>query len=204
MQFLLDCWQRHHSDSLLTFLARHCTPAEVEFPWEHPERANFHQSHQELLDHARRFSQIMHGAALIYNLSLSELRSWDEKIAEYRDRFQQWRQTLDFQDLRGWSLNRLWELTMDHGHTITPATRRFIGAWVALVLSGGSSVLDNQEARWLVRQREQSLKGARSRYHNRRALEQWRGASGLGRLAYRWPTAKSFLQDLWEGLQRRT
>lgn len=198
--FLLDCWQRHHPDSLLTFLARHCAPAEVEFPWEHPERARFRRDHQELLDHARRFSQIMHGAALIYNLSLSELRSWEEKIAEYRERFQQWRQTLDFPDLRGWSLNRLWELTMDHGHTITPATRRFVAAWVDLIRSGGSNVVDNQEARWLIRQREQTLKGARSRYRNHRALEQWRGASGLGRLAYRWPTAKSFLHDLWQGL----
>jgi hypothetical protein len=33
-------------------------------------------------------------------------------------------------------------------------------------------------------------------------LEQWSGASGLGRLVYRWPAAKTFLRDLHSGLQR--
>ncbi|MBM4287367.1 MAG: hypothetical protein FJ135_04310 [Deltaproteobacteria bacterium] len=201
--FLLDCWQRHHPNSLLTFLARHCAPAKVEFPWEHPERARFRRDHQELLDHARRFSQIMHGAALIYNLRLSELRHWEEKISEYRTRLQQWGEELDWQDLQQWSLERLWELTTGQGHTITPATRRFVSNWVALVLSEKGKLADHQEARWLIGHREQTLKGVRSRLRNRRALEQWRGASGLGRLAYRWPTAQIFLQDLWEGLQRR-
>jgi hypothetical protein len=202
-QFLLDCWQCSHPDSFLTFLARHCAPAEVEFPWEHPEQANFRPDHQELLDHARRFSQIMHGAALLYNLRLSELRQWEEKIAEYRARLQQWRAEPDFQDLGQWSVDRLWEVTLERGHTITMATRRFVSNWVGLVLSTKGQLADHPDARRLIENREQTLKGVRSRLRNRRALEQWRGASGLGRLAYRWPTAKTFLQDLYKGLQQR-
>lgn len=200
-QFLLDCWQRYHPDSLMTFMARHCAPAAVAFPWEHPEWAKFRPDHQELLTHARRFSQVMHGAALLYNLMLSELRLWEEKIAEYRARLEQWQAELDYQDLWQWSLNRLWELTLGRGHTITFATRHFISTWVDLVRAAKGRVADQREARQLIMQREQALKGPRSRLRNRRALEQWGGASGLNRLAYRWPTANTFLNDFYRGLQ---
>ena len=48
----------------------------------------------------------------------------------------------------------------------------------------------------LIIEREKYLKGARSRFTNKKALEQWRGAAGVNELRYRWPTAKQFLKDL--------
>ena len=48
----------------------------------------------------------------------------------------------------------------------------------------------------LIIEREKYLKGARSRFTNKKALEQWRGAAGVNELKYRWPTAKQFLKDL--------
>jgi hypothetical protein len=200
--FLLDRLQHTHPDCLLAHLALHCAPSEVELPWLHPDRASFREAHQELLEHARRFSQVMNGAALVYNLALSKLRNWDEKIEEHRDRLKKWREELDFADLGNWSLTRLWELTEGQGHTITPATRRFVSRWLELVGDSGGNLGEDEEAWNLVRQREKALKKARSRFVNRRALEQWSGASGLGRLVYRWPTAKTFLRDLHSGLQR--
>ena len=200
--FLLDRLQEAHPDSLLAYLALYCSPVEVEFPWLHPDWASFRETHRELLEHARQFSQVMHGAALVYNLSLSELRNWDEKIEEYLQRLGKWREELDLSDLGKWSITRLWELTVGKGHTITPATRRFVSRWVEVVEDSRKKLEEDQEVRNLIRQREQTLKKARSRFVNRRALEQWSGASGLGRLVYRWPTAKTFLQDLHNGLQR--
>lgn len=202
--FLLECLRRHHPDSLLAFLAWHCSPVEVEFPWEHPDFASFRPHHQELLHHARWFSQTMYGATLLYNLLLSEIRNWEEKIADYRTKIQAWQRELDFHDFSRWSLERLWELTLDKGHTITYATRRFVSAWVTLVSAEHGNIADNQRARDLVTQREQSLKGTRSRIRNRRALEQWGGASGVRRLSFRWPNAKIYLKDLWQGIKGET
>jgi hypothetical protein len=44
------------------------------------------------------------------------------------------------------------------------------------------------------------LKGPRSRFRNQRALEQWGGYSGVGRLVYRWPNVKVLLNDLYQGM----
>lgn len=202
--FLLDRLTRRHPQSLLVHLARHCQPADVDAPWLHPERAGFREEHQELLEHGRRFSEVMHGAALLYNLALTELLRREEKAAEYRERYNQWAQSLDLTDLRVWSLSLLWQLTMDKGHTIGPLTRRFVERWIELVREDPLNLLDHQEVRNLIRRREETLKGARSRFRNRRALEQWGGASGLGRLVYRWPTARIFLRDLYDGTHRGT
>ena len=46
------------------------------------------------------------------------------------------------------------------------------------------------------------MKRGRARLTNRRALELWGGASGSGRLQYRWLTAKRLLRDIFDGLDR--
>ena len=102
--FLLDRLQCSHPQSLMAHLALYSHPAEVEFPWLHPDWASFRGEHQELLTHARRFSEVMHGASLVYNLALTEIRPWDEKINEYREQLTRWAAALDLADLGSWSL----------------------------------------------------------------------------------------------------
>jgi hypothetical protein len=200
--FLLDRLQCSHPHSLLAYLALHSSPVEAEFAWQHPDRAGFREEHQELLTQARRFSEALHGAALVYNLALAELRPWDEKVTGYREWLSRWAASLDLDDLHSWALPRLWQLTLGQGHAITPATRLFVERWLEMARSQPAGLVDSTEARDLVRRREMSLKKARSRFTNRRALEQWGGASGLARLKYRWPNAQEFLRDLHAGLHR--
>ncbi len=200
--FLLDRIQRSHPGSLLAHLALHCEPAEIAAPWEHPDLAGFSPEHIELLDHARLFSSVMHGAALIYNVALAEERGWSDKQEEHEDALQAWLTEIDLAEVRNWSLTRLWGLTVGHGHTITPATRRFVEQWVAAVISRADRLGEDNSVRELVRRREMSLKKGRSRFTNRRALDQWGGSSGLGRMTYRWPNASTFLEDLYDGLHR--
>lgn len=202
--FLLDRLQCSHPQSLLAHLALRSQPAEVEFPWVHPNWADFRKEHQELLTHARRFSEVMHGAALIYNLALVERRSGAEKVEEYRQRLINWVTEIDLVELHSWSLPHLWQLVMGKGHTITPATQRFVESWKEMAQKNPAGLPNSTEARDLVRRREISLKKSRSRFTNQRALEQWGGSSGLDRLRYRWPTAKAFLRDLYVGLQRES
>jgi hypothetical protein len=157
--FLIDRIVTTHQDSLLAHLALRCAPAEVRFPWQHPDLASFTPMHRELLDHARRFSEVMHGAALLYNLALVELAQRTELVEEHRVSLRTWARELDRADLRRWSLPRLWELTQDQGRTLTPATVSFIRAWVELALTQSEALVEDPSARVLIEQREQRLKG---------------------------------------------
>jgi hypothetical protein len=200
-EFLLDRLVNTQKDSLLSHLALGSSPAEVDFPWEHPDRAGFTPLHRELLDNARRFSEIMHGAALLYNLLLAEIAKRQELAEEHRNNLTAWAEGLDLAALRSWSLLRLWELTTDQSHIIKERTRAFVGAWVDIATSKPTALADDAFARTLIEHRERSLKGGQSRFANERARDQWGGYAGTARLSYRWPTAKSFLRDLHAGLE---
>lgn len=200
-EFLLDRLMATQKDSLLAHLALRCAPAEVGFPWEHPKRAGFAPLHSELLEHARRFSEVMVGAALLYNLVLAELADRPELVSEHRASLAEWAQRLDRADLRGWSLSRLWELTTYQSHLVKEPTRRFVSSWVELAAAKPEAIADDAFARNLVQRREMSLKGARSRFTNTRARDQWGGYAGIAQISYRWPTVRSFLRDLHEGLK---
>lgn len=198
--FLLDRIHFSHPDSLLSHLARNCEPADVEAPWLHPDYAGFSPAQKELLHHARLFSEVMHGASLVYNILLAELRNWADRIDEHRQAFEEWHQGLAHKEVADWDLARLWSLTMDHGHTITARTRAFVESWARMIKDGSLDLADDESARRTIQVRETSLKRARSRFRNQRALDQWGGRSGVGRLLYRWPNVSILLEDLYRGL----
>lgn len=199
-EFLLERITRSHPDSLLAHLSMHCGLTDVESPWLHPEWAGFRSNHKKLLEHARFFSDTMHGAALLYNLQLTEIKDHPERETEYRNLLDDWAKSLDIGIIRRWDLKDLWNLTIGHGHTITAATRRFIEAWIDLVIRRASVISDDKTARNLIEMRERALKQARSRFINPKALEQWGGQSGTRRLVFRWPNTKVFLKDLNQGM----
>jgi hypothetical protein len=198
--FILDRLQDCCPDSLLTFLAAYSSPADTKVPWEHPDYATFSNTHKEVLNHARLFSEVMHGASVSYNVQLAALQRNEVRTAEHRARFDEWVDNLPLGEIRTWSLDRLWELTDGHGHAITPKTKRFIGEWTDHVRRSPETLLDNGDALRLIQDREKKLKGPRSRFTNTRALEQWGGSSGIGRLTYRWANVKVLLKDLYHGL----
>jgi hypothetical protein len=178
-EFIKDCIQRKCPDSLLSFLASYCEPGDSEAPWNHPDFSRFQDGHKELLMHARLFSEVMHGAALSYNIQLAELRKKQELIDEHRGRFETWADQVPVGEIKSWDIKRLWELTVDYGHNITPQTRGFIQQWIEFVKNSHKTLLENSNAMNLIRWREMKLKGTRSRFKNQRALEQWGGQSGV-------------------------
>jgi hypothetical protein len=197
--FLLDRILFSHPESLLAHLALRCQPATVATPWHHPDYASFSDTQKGLLRHARLFSEVMHGAALLYNILLAERRSWQERIDEHRLAFDVWQKRLPRDEIAKWDLAQLWALTMDHGHTITGRTRGFVEGWVKMVRVASGPLDEDNQARREVEQREISLKKSRSRFRNQRALDQWGGRSGVGRLLYRWPNVRILLKDLHSG-----
>lgn len=201
-EFIRDRIQVACPDSLLSFLVLHCKPADTLAPWEHPDYASFSTQHQELLTHARLFSDVMHGASLMYNIQLARLKNHEALVEEHQTSFNSWIDSFPLDEVREWSISRLWELTIDHGHSVTPQTRSFIQQWIEHTRQSPEDLLANTDALNLIKRREMKLKGARSRFRNQRALEQWGGYSGVGRLVYRWPNVKVLLNDLYQGLSR--
>ena len=73
---------------------------------------------------------------------------------------------------------------------------------MALVKEGSGHLRDDGAAADLVRSRESTLKGKRSRFINRKALEQWNGTSGV-LFNYRWNCVRQFIKDLYAGLEAK-
>ena len=207
-EFIRDRIQDVCGGSLLAFLSQNCAPADTtEAPWEHPDYDNFSCAHKKLLHHARLFSETMHAAALNYNVQLAKLlaerRQNDEFVSKHEEKFKDWLYRFPLDEINRWETDRLWELTSGRDYRITRRTRHFVESWIELVQRSPEELLENKRAKELVRDREISLKGPRSRFKNRRALEQWRGDSGTRRLVYRWHNVKVLLKDLHQGMTER-
>jgi hypothetical protein len=186
-----------HPDSLLAYLVVHAGPADAAFPWMHPDRASFPEQSLELLHHARLFSDVMNGAAILYNLMLAELAEHELFVEQHRTRFADWLDSLDHAAIRAWDLDQLWFLAGGTSHTITYRARTFVSEWAGVVRADPTDGLARRnEARTLVQRREMLLKGGRSRFTNRAVLGQWSGSAGIERMNYRWATVRGYLDDL--------
>jgi hypothetical protein len=138
----------------------------------------------------------MNGAALIYNLQLSELRERDGWIADYQKLLQTWSIEIDQAAVRGWSLDDFW-LSIEHpNHRVQPAAKRFVTEWLHIVRENAAGASNSPAARQLIRDRECRLKTGQSRFLNLGVRNSWRGASGIDRLSFRWPQAKAHLTDI--------
>ncbi len=201
---LLDQWRLAQPDSLLTWLALDAAKTgdvpQADWIWAHPRVQDFPLRIRTLLEHGQRFSVLVEGAALLYNLQLSELGRREERIDEYTSGLAAWGNQHGAL-LTGWNLKEFWPLVLEQGHGISEETRRFVQGWLDVAVEAEFSVQDSGRARRLIEVRETRLKGEqRSRFRNQAALNQWGGSSGLQRLSYRWPTANNFLREWHAGM----
>ncbi|MCY3676527.1 MAG: hypothetical protein F4Z31_07290 [Gemmatimonadetes bacterium] len=206
-EYLRERIQTRQSESLLAVLAGRAVAKDLDadWPWDLanlPEVPPLLRNH--LLD-AKRFAVCMQGAALLYNLMLSELRKREEWQERYRRRLANWAdEVLELESaLEDWKLDRVWRVVRTQGWSLRYPTRSFVQSWVKnLKRAGPECIADNDNARTLVRDRETQLKRARARLTNPRRLELWGGESGTGRLSYRWGPARRVLKDIFDGLAR--
>ena len=193
-------------DSLLEFLVsqrkRH---SDSLYAWEDPEAVGAEGSVREALDEARRFSVAMHGAALLYNLLLAErakelgLSTHEGRRDRYRSLLDKWQEDFERINAGSWDLNGLWALVAARGRPAALPTRSFVSEWVDLARNSGGQVADDGEARELIRNRERVQKRGQARLINDRLMRQWGGASGSGRLNFRWPVVRRILNEIVEG-----
>jgi hypothetical protein len=178
----------------------------VPFPWAHPQDAELPDHLREQLAHARLFSEVLHGAALLYNLMLAELQHATDLTDTYRDHLHEWATLLEQRRhaLETWDVARLLHLLRADGARIPATTAGFVQQWVSLVRTPeqAHAITESEPARRLIRAREQATKGKQARLHNASARERWGGASGTGRLDYRWATVQDLINDIVTGLER--
>ena len=161
---------------------------------------------RDAVNEARRFAVAMHGAALLYNVLLAEraeqlgLAQYEGRRDHFADLLDQWSDEVEEHGLREWNLDRLWSLVARQGKPVSPLTRAFVTDWVSLVCGPiGTELAGYQTARRLIRDREIRQKRGQARLTNDRLMRQWGGASGSGRLNFRWPVVARLLNDIADG-----
>ncbi len=198
--FLKERILRNCRGSVLATLASGRYAVDVDYPWQldFPE-------HREIIYHAKMFSLVMYGATILYNVLLSkhyhktigneESRQW---VAGHEASWANWQTMVSKLDVAAWDLSMLFGLAP----LVSQSTRKFVRDWVGLVKDGNRHLSESVDAERLIRSREQHLKLCRSRFINRKALEQWNGNSGL-QFNYRWHRVRQFIKDLYAGLEAK-
>jgi hypothetical protein len=179
-------------------------------PWDHPAAVNLPPLLSTWLHHARTFSDVMHGAALAYNLMLAELadeRNMGPKYQGLSDMYsadvEDWAEEMSAKRTRlvEWDLTEFWDMLFGENSRIPQRTRLFVTRWVELVKDDPQHVATlPSNVRLLLEEREVFLKRGQARLKTHRALELWTGQSGTAPLTYRWPTASLMLADIQAGL----
>lgn len=200
------------STFLAHLVAQTDASATADMPWMHPAVATAKLTVAEHLDHAWMFSDVMHGASLLYNLILAEkvrdgqslggeLAVDSDRVKRYRRMLVEWAQRLEQRRgaLDGWEQHRFWQLIHSVNSRVPWRTRRFIDAWFDVVRARPEQVADDQAARELVANREMQVKRGLARVSNQRALERWSGESALEPLAFRWTQVRRITSDIVAG-----
>ncbi|MCH7583325.1 MAG: hypothetical protein IIC72_11930 [Acidobacteria bacterium] len=210
--FLIEQIRLHRPDSLLAFYLDNPENdlTGIRAPWGHPAASHVSGETELWLSHARLFAEVINGAALVYNLMLAEraeeigLSMGDGDLAEeYHEDLQAWVDTLQnrWKAVESWDLDEFWNVVRTGNPRVPHPTQAFVHRWITLALRDPEQIeLLPPEVRNLIRDRELRLKGAQARLQSHRALEMWTGRSGVGVLTYRWPTARTIIADIHQGL----
>lgn len=191
----------NHRHSLFAFmLDRGYVDADAPFAWEHPGAQGLPDALQRHMSHAQCISEVMNGAAILYNLYLAELDPRrDQVISDCTDLFEDWAVLIGkrSRELSTWDRTDFWKLLLEREYVPSAATRMFVDEWCRRALSGDLQALRAAPGtRDLIFGREAQIKGALARSSNRQARGMWRGDAGLGRLDFRWSSARVILRDI--------
>lgn len=203
--FLRDCVLSQVPASLLANLV---TVKKVigrsDFVWESELNKQFPAKHQEILHHARNFSEAMRGASILYNLLLARKADKRDLAEQYKDLMHEWSDKIMGRQktFSEWDRQAFWTMLDDNNVRITLRTKGFVSDWLNMMLSATSPALlaNDKYARSLIQQREVDLKKGLARLENQRALELWNEAAGLAQIDYRWRITQRIVNDILEGL----
>ena len=160
------------------------------FVWELPFIAELPSDLRRVVDHAQRFSEVISGAGLLYNLMLAEATDDDDRRAEYTGALVRWRE-FDWSD---WDVSDFWTLTSQLASRHDPSAHVFVTEWI--VNASSQNPVTSDHLRTLVREREHRVKRRYARLSYEAARDTWRGAAGVGQLDFRWASAQRQILDI--------
>ena len=176
----------------------------TDFPWEHHQFNQFPVTVRTQLEHARNFSELFHGAALLYNLMLAQAKKVEKEIHNYSGRLEKWAENITARHnfLINWDRAAFWEIVARANQRVPHLTRAFVDNWIDLVLSPKDlfRIRNSQPVRLLVQERERQLKKNLARLSNHRSLELWNGEAGTRPIDYRWSNAQIIVKDILEAV----
>jgi len=183
--------------------------AEADEPWLEPSALEAGEQIRSLLEHARRFSLVVHGASLLYNLLVGEeyerkgFTQVDDPASAYREALDDWAGRMAQEREETWDWPAFWLMVAAGNARVPPAARTFIESWVEGVAEHGpANVADAADLRLIVESRVSRLRGGRSVLANEKLLALWGGSSGSSALVFRWGTVRRLVLDVQEGLAR--
>lgn len=201
---LIDQIRRNHPGSLLAETCSFATEASAAAqPWDLP-LARLSAPLRASLHHARCVSELTLGPQLLYNMLLArraeselewdtsevtagveaDLVAWVDMVAVRATELQKWADEIDV----------FWAFLALHDSIATP-TVAFVTEMVTRAAADPEAFIEDRAVHNLIRDREIRLKGSRARLGPRAALEGWNRARFGGQLVYRWPIARSYLED---------
>jgi hypothetical protein len=192
-----------NEQSLLAWLVdRSKRGATSPFPWQHPQLHELNAELRALLEQARLFSEVIHGAQLLYGRLVATAADRPDVEERYVNRLREWAGTIEARagDLRGWDRDGFWEIVQRGNRRLPPPARRFVDSWIELAAEDPGAVGDDARAHQLIAERERALKGSQARLSNTRARERWTGTAGTAQLDFRWSTARQIVDDIRRGL----
>jgi hypothetical protein len=193
--YLRERIRENCAGTMLAAIAERRVPwTPVEFAWQlvAPELT---AEQRMLLAHAQRFSERMHGAALLYNHELAKRRGDEGAEAGYHDDLEAWATAEASVDRRIAPLDELWPLLGDLGSRHSAQTKRFVADWATLT-TDPHRVTNDAGLITRVQEREFEVKKRQARLSFAAAEETWRGAAGAGQLEYRWSSTQRQLLDI--------
>jgi hypothetical protein len=210
--YLTDRIQASAPSTYLAHLVTVGLSTDSDHPWADPSLPEAEPAVRDTVTHAQRFSEVLHGAQLLYNLLVSEAirrqRTDDGRVdvdEDLVDRYQQWlddwcdRIEAARPELARWDIAAFWRLVTDANSRIPAATQRFVRTWIDQVLTRDPhDLLDDTTVRQGIRARELETKGRLARLWDERRLERYGGAAGASALNYRWGSVRSVVRDITE------
>lgn len=198
-------------DSMLAHLLQHASVLDGDTPWDDLTVLVAEGRPRRILEHAQRFSEVIHGAQLLYNLLIA--RSYEDKgfIAvgnpseQFEERLTQWGQEYwEKQPAVSWDLEDFFTtVAAIRGSRVASSSEAFVRQWTQMLNRKDPRVIaTDTEAAALVADRERRNKGAMARIGNEKRLKTWGGSSGAGRYNYRWGYVRTILGDIFSALDR--
>jgi len=205
-QYLLEKLSINCRESLLTNIIYLHKTARNDLVWENTFIDKLNHDLPIKVMHAQNFSEIMQGAALVYNYLLAEKKESEELINKYKERLAEWQIAMSSRAeiFLNWNLEHFWTLVYSERTINVPSrTKRFIDQWIGIVLKNINDIFTNkEEINHLIYEREKEVKGRRARLRNPDYLAKWSGASGTQQLDYRWHVVKKIVHDIILGLNK--